>query len=97
MCEAQGWEIEDNGEVFDLIRHTPMGYEYRLTFETEYAIPDLIAHADNFNVDHYVDFMLYRNKETGDVPINIELLLEDGRWIKMLLNLLRIELLYLQN
>ena len=61
------------------------------------ALNDIIAHADDFNVDHYVDFMLYKNKETGDVPINIELLLEDGRWIKMLLNLLRIELLYLQN
>ncbi len=74
-----------------------MGYEYRLTFETEYAIPDLIAHADDFTPDDYVPFMLERNKETGGVPTNIELLLEDGRWIKMLLNLLRIELLYLAN
>lgn len=95
ICELQGWWF-DKGEDFTVLtRKAPSGYEFGFFVNNDYEAEEIAAFVEEFNEDAFVEDRIAERID-GDrkIPQSTEALLEDARWIKLLLGCLRNEIKY---
>lgn len=97
VCQAQGWEVYDwDDDNTFICRNLPYGVEYCVHIDGHFGKETIIEEADAFDVDEFVAEMLEKRKRNALIPKSVEALQEDGKWMKMLLNLLKVELFYIE-
>lgn len=78
ICEAEGWNIYDDGEGLDIRQASPAGEDFGFYVYKNNLASNIIEYACNFDPDEHAEMWVENMHSVAGVPQSIRTLLNDA-------------------